>query len=581
MCSLCSSRGLFASEGSALQDGSAQVALGLGPLASTVSTFQALLSGYSWGGFGMGVTNTPMILTYGFPTGVPSQLLSDPDLAGRAGTFLTIRSEIQAMIRTSLNDWSAATGIAFVETPPELATISFYMLDLDGALPNSPDLAGLAYLPFGNVAGSTGPWTSYDAAAGDVIIDNDYASLAPQDLDFLRLVIAHEIGHAIGLKHPFETTSQNSATLAASLDKLSTTVMSYTYDGPPPSTPRTMDIDAIRHLYGPGTPDGSPFAWSFDPGTFVVTQTGSGAPDVIRGTGSLDIIRAGAGNDFVASYDAADQVFGEAGSDTIYGAEGDDALYGGSAETDPADAADLIFAGPGQDRVFGNGGNDTLYGGPGADIIFGGGGEDLIFGGNSVNDPVDIRDIIYGGAGADTIYGNGGDDLIYGGQGFSDPADASDWIYGGAGNDEIYGNGGNDNLFGNAGFDTLYGGAGADWLYGGENADTLSGGPGADNYVFDSPLGGGNVDRILDFTPGEDLVYLRSSIFGGLPTGSLSATAFNVGSAATRPSDRIIYNSQTGSLSFDPDGSGAAAATQFAILPTGIGLTADRFWIFA
>jgi serralysin len=43
------------------------------------------------------------------------------------------------------------------------------------------------------------------------------------------------------------------------------------------------------------------------------------------------------------------------------------------------------------------------------------------------------------------------------------------------------------------------------------------------------------------------------------------------------PGDRIIYNSATGALGYDQDGTGAAAQTKFATLPTGLGLTEVHF----
>jgi serralysin len=41
--------------------------------------------------------------------------------------------------------------------------------------------------------------------------------------------------------------------------------------------------------------------------------------------------------------------------------------------------------------------------------------------------------------------------------------------------------------------------------------------------------------------------------------------------------DRIVYNSATGALFFDADGSGAGIATQFAIHSANLGLTAGDF----
>jgi len=59
----------------------------------------------------------------------------------------------------------------------------------------------------------------------------------------------------------------------------------------------------------------------------------------------------------------------------------------------------------------------------------------------------------------------------------------------------------------------------------------------------------------------------------------MSSSAFYVGAAAHDSTDRIIYNSDTGALSYDPDGTGSAAAVQFAELSTKLALTNLDFLI--
>ncbi|MBR8832096.1 MAG: hypothetical protein N5P05_004446 (plasmid) [Chroococcopsis gigantea SAG 12.99] len=131
----------------------------------------------------------------------------------------------------------------------------------------------------------------------------------------------------------------------------------------------------------------------------------------------------------------------------------------------------------------------------------------------------------------------------------------------------------NDLLTGGSGNDVLDGGAGNDTITGGLGNDTLTGGSGKDIFVFNSR--GEGIDTINGFSVVDDTIALSLSGFGGagLAVGSLPAGAFVVGSAATTSSQRFIYNSVAGRLSFDPDGSGAIVATTLANLSTGLGMT--------
>nr|MDZ8210807.1 calcium-binding protein [Nostoc sp. ChiSLP03a] len=58
----------------------------------------------------------------------------------------------------------------------------------------------------------------------------------------------------------------------------------------------------------------------------------------------------------------------------------------------------------------------------------------------------------------------------------------------------------------------------------------------------------------------------------------LQASQFTLGESATTSSQRFIYNSTTGALFFDRDGSaGAFTQVQFAELSAGLSLTNNNF----
>jgi len=155
----------------------------------------------------------------------------------------------------------------------------------------------------------------------------------------------------------------------------------------------------------------------------------------------------------------------------------------------------------------------------------------------------------------------------------------ADTINGTAENNVIIGLAGRDIIRGNAGNDRIEGGAGADKLAGNAGTDILTGGKGKDIFVFDASFIGA-IDIITDFSPIDDTIRLDKAIFTSLPTGKLNAAAFHIGTAAHDATDRIIYNAQTGTLSYDADGAGGASTQQFAQLTGGLALTHTDFYIF-
>jgi hypothetical protein len=149
-------------------------------------------------------------------------------------------------------------------------------------------------------------------------------------------------------------------------------------------------------------------------------------------------------------------------------------------------------------------------------------------------------------------------------------------LIGTAGDDLLTGEAGDDLIYGRGGNDVLRGEAGNDKLWGELGNDTLLGGAGADIFVFDQKLARTNtankrynLDKIGDFSRVDDTIHLAKSVFSKIAKkGVLQSKEFyaSTKSQAHDASDRIIYNKQTGALLYDKDGTGAAAAIQFATI---------------
>ncbi|NGZ29371.1 MAG: calcium-binding protein [Magnetococcales bacterium] len=122
-------------------------------------------------------------------------------------------------------------------------------------------------------------------------------------------------------------------------------------------------------------------------------------------------------------------------------------------------------------------------------------------------------------------------------------------------------------LFGLQGNDTLDGQKGNDTLIGGAGKDKLTGGAGKDKFKFTKPTEGGDTIKDFSASQGDKLVFVSPN-FGNLKKGTLSASNFlaSKDGKATGSGQRFVFNTKTGTLSYDADGNGSAAAVTVATL---------------
>ncbi len=350
------------------------------------------------------------------------------------------------------------------------------------------------------------------------------------------------------------------------------------------------------------------------------TLSGNGAANVLDGGAGNDTLLGGAGTDSLLGLSGDDRLDGGAGIDTLVGglgndtylvdsasdlitellAEGDDTVLASATYSLLAKAANvesLTLSGTSAINGTGNALNNTLTGNSAANVLDGGAGNDTLIGGAG-NDTYGVDsagDLVQEAAAAGT-------DLVQASISFSlasltnleNLTLTGTAAIQGSGNglaNVLTGNGAANLLQGGAGADSFSGGAGNDTLDGGLGADQLAGGSGADVFRFDTALELVNslavTDKITDFTTSQaDRIELSHQVFTALTgaavsNGALSSAAFLSSStgAATNASQRILYNSTTGLLSYDSDGNGLAAAYGFAQLTTLPALTSSMILV--
>ena len=473
-----------------------------------------LYSSNYWGG---------STITFSFPSAGATWSGYTADQEPFKAEYTTPNASQQATMRAELAVWDRLISPTFVETAdPGQIRIAFTNVKAI----TGEDSWGFAYSPPTN----GGPGS---AKSGDIWIDSGKAgsSFAPLGYDYMATM--HEMGHALGLKHPFG----EGQALPTEYDNYRYTIMSYTPNsdnqwvtfstngnilqgsrvGVYPTTPMLLDVAAIQARYGadPSTA-ADDTVYTFDQSKPIMQTIydagGNDTIDVSSHTRASIIDLTPGAFSSIAKFTIGEQAamfkaqIGGANSyiDSVFNSQSytwtDNLAIANNTTVENA------RGGSGNDRIQGNFADNYLSGGAGDDYIRGAEGQDLLFGATGFDD-------INGNRGADTVYGGEGNDWVVGGQDgdllFGESG--NDLVYGNLGNDTVNGGSGNDWVRGGQGDDILEGGAGNDWLWGDRGNDIVAGGAGADQFHI---FVGAGVDRITDFSSADgDRVFVD----GGAP----------------------------------------------------------------
>ncbi|HMR33052.1 MAG TPA: M10 family metallopeptidase [Geminicoccaceae bacterium] len=488
-----------------------------------------LLAGSKWGD----EVGTGVIIEYSFAG--PDSVFPADYGSGEPDTISALSATQKNAVRAALDLWAGLADITFVEVA------------------ETDDHVGV--MRFGRSSAPSTAWGYYPASGypegGDVWFGPGYApnaSYAAGTYNFATVV--HEIGHALGLKHPHASGGSN-VIYGTGYDWLGNSVMSYrsylndsvTGGGYSnaffPTGPMLNDVAAIQYLYGTNTAtragdtvyqwdtgerlfetiydaggrdridwsnqstaaviDLTPGAWSELGPAYTWTdgrKSGSYATTLAIARGSwIEDAAGGSGNDSITGNGRANRLDGNDGSDDLFGGSGDDELSGGGGQDD-------LVGGEGDDELWGGTGNDSFsFGGSfGDDVVHDTSGSNLLVftdlqrGQASFADSSGDLLITFAARDVsvriDDYYASGLDfDFSF----VTPPpiigTSRADRLDGTDGADSISGLGGNDTLRGGDDDDRISGGAGKDTIHGGDGDDVLLGDAGNDLIV-----GGGDRD---------------------------------------------------------------------------------------
>lgn len=201
-----------------------------------------------------------LTITYSFPTGnAQFDKGSNYGKGEVSAGWIPFSGPQQESARKALAAWSNVSAIKFVEVADSnnVGDIRFAFTSLLAGT-----ILGQGYYPENNSASAGDVWINAKSAQQSFVTGKllNVSSVTPDannpvtNTNYYTLL--HEIGHALGLSHPFakDGETRGTAALPTSEDSQFNTVMSYNSGsdlyGGSPTTPMPYDILAIQYLYG-------------------------------------------------------------------------------------------------------------------------------------------------------------------------------------------------------------------------------------------------------------------------------------------------------------------------------------------
>jgi Ca2+-binding RTX toxin-like protein len=354
-------------------------------------SIDALISGSKWGT----TTAGPTTVTYSFPWTTNANAVYSgagggrysPDNEASAAQHYGLDATQQAAATGALQAWANVANINPVLVADTSTSVGDIRLGFTSATQSSSDGGqawGWAYFPTANTPSGGDVWISTSTTSTDWSVGS---------YNYMSLV--HELGHALGLKHPFEDgdvdlahanreysimaydDAPNSVWVDFSRTSAGYSWKSYNIV---PDSPMVNDIAAIQYLYGANTSyNTGNNTYTFDPATpFLHTIWDAGGNDTISianfTVGSVIDLQAGHYSSLrmVAEQSPAGVVWNTAPPTTTYdGANNLGIAYGVTIE-----------------NAIGGSGNDTLIGNAVANHLQGNGGANSIDGGDGIDTAV-------------------------------------------------------------------------------------------------------------------------------------------------------------------------------------------------